>query len=216
MGSRRLQQACRAGWTGKASRLAQFVRSAEAGRGRRGPPAHHPLHPARPTAPALARADRRGPPRSDRLSGQSCQRRALLCVSRCLAAGPPPLCAPMRRRVGRSGLLCALVSGALSCGGDGGGGASGGGDDDGGGGVCVPGATYCAGEEEDEVWECNEDGTGGRFVEACPAGLTCSRGECVTACERAARDPSNVGCEFWAVDLDNEAFDMGLGASNDA
>ncbi|HLU65026.1 MAG TPA: IgGFc-binding protein [Kofleriaceae bacterium] len=118
--------------------------------------------------------------------------------------------------MGRSGLLCALVSGALSCGGDGGGGAGGGGDDDGGGGVCVPGATYCAGEEEDEVWECNEDGTGGRFVEACPAGLTCSRGECVTACERAARDPSNVGCEFWAVDLDNEAFDMGLGASNDA
>lgn len=33
--------------------------------------------------------------------------------------------------------------------------------------------------------------------------MLCGNGECGTACELAADAPSNVGCEFWAVDLDN-------------
>ena len=126
----------------------------------------------------------------------------------------------MKRRVGRIISVSAFALSAISsspllgCGSsseDGGGG----GDGDNGG-ICEPGKTYCAGEDENEVWECNGDGTGGKFVEGCPAELACSNGACVTACEKAADDPSNVGCEFWAVDLDNEAFDSELGVSNDA
>ena len=120
----------------------------------------------------------------------------------------------MTRRVGRITFISALsLSVISSCGGSGGDGSPGDGDN---GGICEPGETYCAGADENEVWECNDDGTGGRFVETCPADLACSYGECVTPCEKAADDPSNVGCEFWAVDLDNEAFDIELGVSNDA
>ena len=123
----------------------------------------------------------------------------------------------MKPGVGRifaRALAAALLAGGVSCGaldGDDGGGEGGGTEGD----ICTPGANYCAGEDGDEVWQCNDAGTGGRFVEDC-GDLSCWAGSCVTDCERAARDPSNVGCEFWAVDLPNEAFDMGLGVSNDA
>ena len=33
----------------------------------------------------------------------------------------------------------------------------------------------------------------------------CSNGACKTPCEAAEDHPSNVGCDFWAADLDNEA-----------
>jgi hypothetical protein len=123
----------------------------------------------------------------------------------------------MKRRVGRIITVSALALSAISpaCGGSGDEGGAGGDEGDNGG-ICVPGESYCAGPDGNEIWECNGDGTGGKFVEACPADLACSLGACVTACEKAANDPSNVGCEFWAVDLDNEAFDTELGVSNDA
>ena len=110
--------------------------------------------------------------------------------------------------------LCAIACGGQNSEGDGAG--AGSGDGGMGGGLCTPGQTYCSGEDGDEIWECNGDGTGGRYVESCDGALACSRGECLTACEAAANDPSNVGCEFWAVDLDNEAFETELGFSNDA
>jgi hypothetical protein len=69
---------------------------------------------------------------------------------------------------------------------------------------CVPGGTGCVGNE---VHECDADGKPtGPLVETCDgdAGLTCDKGECKTGCEIAADSPSNVGCEFWAVDLDQQ------------
>ncbi|HEU5060415.1 MAG TPA: hypothetical protein VFU21_27980, partial [Kofleriaceae bacterium] len=123
----------------------------------------------------------------------------------------------MKRRVGRvisvSALILSAISLVAACGSSGGDDGPGDGDGDG---ICEPGHAYCGGPDESEVWECNADGTGGKFVEDCPADLACSYGACVTACEKAANDPSNVGCEFWAVDLDNEAFDTEFGVSNDA
>src|SRR5688500_1950717 len=125
----------------------------------------------------------------------------------------------MKRRVGRIISISALTLSAISlfpgCGSTSGDGGDGDGDGDNGG-ICEPGRTYCAGPDESEVWECNGDGTGGKFGEAWTADLACSYGSCVTACDKAANDPSNVGCEFWAVDLDNEAFDTEFGVSNDA
>jgi hypothetical protein len=70
--------------------------------------------------------------------------------------------------------------------------------------ACAPGTTYCVGNE---VHACTDQGTAeGPLVETCDvdAGLTCSDGVCKTACEIAEDQPSNVGCEFWAVDLDQQ------------
>jgi len=80
--------------------------------------------------------------------------------------------------------------------------------------ACYPGARYCVGEQE--VWSCNDEGTGGTMVETCSGTDVCSNGVCKTPCERAEDLPSNVGCDFWAADLDNEAFDLFGGISNDA
>lgn len=67
---------------------------------------------------------------------------------------------------------------------------------------CVPGQTVCVGNE---VHKCGPDGKGTtELVEVCDvnAGQLCGNGKCGTACEIAEESASNVGCEFWAVDLD--------------
>ena len=81
--------------------------------------------------------------------------------------------------------------------------------------VCPPDGLYCYGPTSNEVWQCNKDGTGGTKVETCDADSVCSMGECKTPCEAAADNPSNLGCDFWAADLDNEAFNLN-GIANDA
>src|SRR5512140_1891454 len=64
-----------------------------------------------------------------------------------------------------------------------------------------------------------DDGTGDAgdacATMSCPAGEVCSAGACKTPCEAADDNPSNLGCDFWSVDLPNEAFNL-FGASNDA
>ncbi|HTL37638.1 MAG TPA: hypothetical protein VL326_31120, partial [Kofleriaceae bacterium] len=81
--------------------------------------------------------------------------------------------------------------------------------------VCPPDQLYCYGDTGNEVWRCNHDGTGGTHVETCDANSVCSGGQCKTPCQAAEDNPSNLGCDFWAADLDNEAFST-LGVSNDA
>ncbi|NVB81273.1 MAG: hypothetical protein HOV81_22950 [Kofleriaceae bacterium] len=73
--------------------------------------------------------------------------------------------------------------------------------------VCPPDGLYCG--SPTEVWQCNADGTGGTPVESCGADSVCSGGDCKTPCEAALDNPSNVGCEFWAADLDNESANLG-------
>jgi hypothetical protein len=67
---------------------------------------------------------------------------------------------------------------------------------------CKPGSETCVGNA---VHTCNDTGNPGDKVKDCDIskGERCSNGQCKTACEAAAESPSNVGCEFWAVDLDN-------------
>jgi hypothetical protein len=69
--------------------------------------------------------------------------------------------------------------------------------------VCQPGGTTCV---ANEVHECSAEGQPGKLIKQCNpgAGEVCFGGACVPACQAAEAQPSNVGCEFWAVDLDNE------------
>ncbi len=82
--------------------------------------------------------------------------------------------------------------------------------------MCPPGGLYCGGPTDNDVYQCNDDGTDGTMVSSCPADMACSNGQCKTPCQAAEDHPSNLGCDFWAVDLDNEAFSILGGVTNDA
>jgi hypothetical protein len=71
---------------------------------------------------------------------------------------------------------------------------------------CQKGGNVCVGND---VHACLDDGTTGAFVKSCDdAGEFCLGGQCSAGCDAAEGQPSNVGCEFWAVDLDNEYSDF--------
>jgi hypothetical protein len=72
--------------------------------------------------------------------------------------------------------------------------------------VCVAGATTCQGQE---VMHCRADGSGADTVETCDpqTGSACREGICQNLCALATIERSNVGCEYWAVDLDNAMID---------
>src|SRR5690242_10114241 len=63
---------------------------------------------------------------------------------------------------------------------------------------CVPGTPVCSGNE---VHDCGSDGKiGAQPAQVCDAAnnQVCAGGKCSAACDVAADQPSNVGCEFWA------------------
>jgi hypothetical protein len=67
--------------------------------------------------------------------------------------------------------------------------------------VCPPDALECV--DDDSFHLCNGDGTQWGPTEDCDPGDACLAGQCVSSCELAAAIKSNVGCEFWAVDMSN-------------
>jgi hypothetical protein len=82
--------------------------------------------------------------------------------------------------------------------------------------ACVPGYARCDGAN---ITRCRADGSGYDFESTCPMGETCYAGGrssgCQNACAAAVENRSNLGCEYWAVDLDNEYAETLLGV-NDA
>jgi hypothetical protein len=68
--------------------------------------------------------------------------------------------------------------------------------------TCVPDKLGC---DEHRVVRCSSDGEELEVVEECDleAGFTCDAGRCVSLCVKAQSERSYVGCEFFAVDLDN-------------
>ena len=70
--------------------------------------------------------------------------------------------------------------------------------------MCHPDSTRC---ESDDVMVCAADGLSWVYERTCDrdAGETCDpvSGVCINPCARATSERSNIGCEYWAVDLDN-------------
>lgn len=73
---------------------------------------------------------------------------------------------------------------------------------------CAPGMVFCDGQE---IRQCNADGTDSTLMRECPSSEACRGGACVDACALAREERSNVGCEYYAVDLDNEYANGGFG-----
>ena len=68
--------------------------------------------------------------------------------------------------------------------------------------VCIPDKDLCNGQD---VMHCRHDGLGSDYVKTCDPSIgdACRDGLCLNLCGVATVQRSNVGCEYWAVDLDN-------------
>ncbi len=78
--------------------------------------------------------------------------------------------------------------------------------------ACGPGTLSC---QDGNVVRCRPDGSGVDLVTTCDleAGETCYKGRCLNACDAAAEERSYIGCEYWAVDLDNATISQSFCAA---
>jgi hypothetical protein len=65
---------------------------------------------------------------------------------------------------------------------------------------CFPGTNYCV---DNDVHACTDQGQQGGLVESCSGGTQCVGGMCKDPCAEAEANRSYLGCEYYAVDLDN-------------
>ncbi len=77
---------------------------------------------------------------------------------------------------------------------------------------CVPGDKRC---DDQTVTVCDEKGKTYEKRETCDTErqIACRQGSCVDLCGQAREVRSNVGCEYWAVDLDNAKINSSLNAA---
>lgn len=78
--------------------------------------------------------------------------------------------------------------------------------------VCEPRSRVCDGQT---VMRCEDSGEAMAELMTCDVGAAeaCRGGSCANLCNLAAQERSNVGCEYWAVDLDNAVAGATLNAA---
>ena len=78
--------------------------------------------------------------------------------------------------------------------------------------MCLPGSVQC---QAQVVTQCDEAGQTYVAQQTCDVttGYACRGGACTHLCAAAAKDRSNVGCEYWGVDLDNAVISASLNAA---
>lgn len=67
--------------------------------------------------------------------------------------------------------------------------------------ACVPGTRRCESTSQSQV--CNDEGTAFESAETCTGSSTCEEGNCLSRCRLAELTSSYIGCEYWAVELEN-------------
>ncbi len=72
--------------------------------------------------------------------------------------------------------------------------------------VCTPFIPTCT--AAGAFHTCLEDGSGYGPESSCKTGAMCMGGQCISLCESNLKIASNVGCEYWSVDLDNSPDTM--------
>lgn len=77
---------------------------------------------------------------------------------------------------------------------------------------CTPRGVECQGQD---VMTCDQQGLGWHKTSSCntAGGEACRDGTCIQLCNQAAQQLSNVGCEYWGVDLDNANLSPSLDAA---
>ncbi len=79
---------------------------------------------------------------------------------------------------------------------------------------CRPGSTTCGGDLKNRVDTCRIDGSGYEPGPKCEGeGKACRQGICDDLCAVARSRRSNIGCEYWAVHLDNARISASLNAT---
>jgi hypothetical protein len=78
--------------------------------------------------------------------------------------------------------------------------------------VCEPNQRSCSGQT---IMQCDETGNGQSALDTCDPSerQVCREGSCVNLCSVASQRRSNVGCEYFAVDLDNAKINDTLNAA---
>jgi len=69
--------------------------------------------------------------------------------------------------------------------------------------ACQPGNRVCQGDFGDEVWLCRDDGSGRDLLMQCQGETVCANGLCQIPCTGDIKHNTNVGCDYFAVDLQN-------------
>jgi hypothetical protein len=78
--------------------------------------------------------------------------------------------------------------------------------------TCDPGALDCQGQG---VIVCDPSGRSWQAAETCDVstGYACRSGRCLELCDQASVQKSNIGCEYFAADLDNAVISPSLNAA---